>query len=535
METTKKNVVIGLLGPTLDKSYDATRWNRWRPTVALCQQEDFLVDRLDILYQKKFSTLLNQISSDIKSVAPETRVAPHQVEFENPWDFENVYSALFSFARSYPFDTDKNNYFIHITTGTHVAQICLFLLTEARYFPAKLIQTSPPLRKKDMKTAGSLIIIDLDLSRYDLIASRFMQQTQDDISFLKSGIKTLNHKFNAIIERIEQVAMVSQDPILLMGPTGAGKSHIARKIYELKKVRYKLSGTFMEINCATIHGDGAMSALFGHVKGAFTGAERNRKGLLISADQGILFLDEIGELGLDEQSMLLRAIEEKRFFPVGSDHEVESDFQLICATNRDLGQDVSAGRFREDLFARINLWTFYLPGLKDRSEDIAPNLEYELDRFSGKTGNNVTFNKEAKKSFLRFATSGQAIWSANFRDLNAAVTRMATIAPGGRINTEVVSEELSRLKRSWQPVNKNTDSQNIDRVLGENSTEQMDLFDRVQLAEVIRVCRKSSSLSEAGRKLFAASRQNKKTSNDTDRLRKYLSKFRIDWRLIIKS
>src|SRR5205814_2666405 len=108
-----------------------------------------------------------------------------------------------------------------------------------------------------------------------------------------------------------------------------------------------------------------MSALFGHTKGAFTGALKDRPGLLRTADRGVLFLDEIGEMGADEQAMLLRALEEKRFLPLGSDREVASDFQLIAGTNRDLKEAVAAGRFRDDLLARVDLWTFRLPALKD--------------------------------------------------------------------------------------------------------------------------------------------------------------------------
>src|SRR5439155_20463350 len=183
---------------------------------------------------------------------------------------------------------------------------------------------------------------------------------------------------NRLIERIEHVAIASKAPLLLMGPTGAGKSQLARRIYELKKARHQISGPFVEVNCATLRGDAAMSALFGHVKGAFTGAVQSRPGLLRTADKGVLFLDEIGELGLDEQAMLLRAVEDRTFFPVGSDKEVKSEFQLIAGTNRNLGGRVKSGEFREDLLARINLWTFALPGLRERPEDIAPNLQFEL-------------------------------------------------------------------------------------------------------------------------------------------------------------
>jgi len=125
-----------------------------------------------------------------------------------------------------------------------------------------------------------------------------------------------------------------------------------------------------------------MSALFGRRNGAFTGAAADRPGLLRTAEKGMLFLDEIGELGRDEQAMILRAIEDKRFLPVGADKGTSSDFQLIAGTNCDLGEAVASGAFREDLCARLNLWTFRLPGLADRREDIEPNLDYELDRFA---------------------------------------------------------------------------------------------------------------------------------------------------------
>ena len=124
-----------------------------------------------------------------------------------------------------------------------------------------------------------------------------------------------------MIEHIEQVAIRSQAPLLLTGPTGAGKSQLARRIYELKKARRQVGGAFVEVNCATLRGDGAMSALFGHVKGAFTGAQSDRPGLLSAADGGCCSSTRSASSALDEQAMLLRAIEEKRFLPVGADRE----------------------------------------------------------------------------------------------------------------------------------------------------------------------------------------------------------------------
>ncbi len=264
-----------------------------------------------------------------------------------------------------------------------------------------------------------------------------------------------------------------------------------------------------------------MSTLFGHVKGAFTGALQARTGLLREADGGVLFLDEIAELGLDEQAMLLKAIEEKTFFPFGSDKEVHSDFQLIAGTHRNMQQWVAEGRFREDLYARINMWTFALPGLAERREDIAPNIEYELQRYAREQQTQIRFDKGARERYLAFACAPQAAWRGNFRELSTSIARMATLAEQGRITDELVEEELTRLSQHWHSTTAAT-----DLPLDLNT---LDLFDRQQLETVIGVCRRCRTLSEAGRELFAVSRQKKANPNDADRLRKYLARFGLSW------
>jgi transcriptional regulatory protein RtcR len=522
----KANVVVGLLGTTLDAGRNQDRWQSWRPTLAICRQPDFVVTRLELLHAFREKALAELLVRDIAAVSPETTVRLHQIEFGDPWDFERVYETLFSFARSYPFDTDAEDYLVHITTGTHVAQICLFLLTESRYLPGRLLQASP---ERDRSAPGQIKVIDLDLSKYDRIASRFRQEQNNAVSYLKGGIDTRNAAFNQLIDRIEQVAIASRDPLLLMGPTGAGKSKLARRIFELKKLRHTVTGGFVDVNCATLRGDAAMSALFGHVKGAFTGALKDRAGVLRVADKGVLFLDEIGELGVDEQAMLLRALEEKTFLPLGSDHETHSDFQLIAGTNRDLFAAVHQGRFREDLLARINLWTFSLPGLRSRPEDIEPNLQFELEQFEARVNRHMSFSKEAREEFLRFALSPTSSWARNFRDLNAAVVRMATLAQGGRISTDIVKEEIGRLTASWISLDADVSHEILSRFLDRDQLADMDLFDRAQLTQVINLCQDSRTLSDAGRRLFGASRAKKTSSNDADRLRKYLGRFGLEY------
>ncbi|HWH68426.1 MAG TPA: sigma 54-interacting transcriptional regulator, partial [Candidatus Sulfotelmatobacter sp.] len=222
--------------------------------------------------------------------------------------------------------------------------------------------------------------------------------------------------------------------------------------------------------------------------------------------------------------------EEKRFLPLGGDREVTSDFQLIAGTNRDLAAAVRQGRFREDLLARMNLWTFRLPGLAERSEDIAPNLDYELEQFARKSGLRVSLSKETREAFLAFAGSPAAKWMANFRDLNACVTRMATLSPGGRITQEILQAEIARLRAGWSsPADVEDQDDLLASVLSPAMFEKLDLFDRAQLACVVRVCRESATLSDAGRKLFGITREKRKVQNDADRLRKYLARFGLDW------
>ncbi|MBQ9446445.1 MAG: sigma 54-interacting transcriptional regulator, partial [Victivallales bacterium] len=202
--------------------------------------------------------------------------------------------------------------------------------------------------------------------------------------------------------------------------------------------------------------------------------------------------------------------------------ETTSSFQLICGTNRNLEEAVAAGRFRDDLYQRINLWQFQLPSLSERREDIEPNVEYELDIFSQKIGQRITFNREAWKAFMTFAE--QHDWRGNFRELNAVITRMATLAPGGRIDLQTVQEEIQKCR----PVLLDSNDDNLlKNTLGEDYADHYDYFELVQLREVIKVCLASKTMSDAGRKLFAISRLAKKTDNDADRLARYLAHFGI--------
>lgn len=529
----KKTIAVSLLGTQLDFfGNKGDRWSKWRPNISLCSQEDLVVDHLHLLRDNHSAKLATAITQDIEAVSPETTVEQHLVNFIDPWDFEEVYAKLYDWCKKQTFNTEQNDYLYHITTGTHVGQICAYLLTESRHYPGRLIQTSPDPKNRN-KSVGKIQVIDLDLSKYDQLANRFDAEHIEGKEFLKGGIKTKNKHFNGLISQIEKVAIRSPEPILLTGPTGAGKTQLASRIYQLKKMRGSVTGNFVAVNCATLQGENAMAALFGHTKGAFTGAHSARGGFLLSANKGVLFLDEIGELGLEEQAMLFHAIENKAFHPVGSDTRISSDFQLIAGTNRDLLLRIHQGLFREDLLTRINLWTYSLPALKQRPEDIPANIEFELEKFAQKYGQRVQFNKEALKAFLTFAQSPSALWAGNFRDLSAAITRLSTLADASRISVSDVKQEMVRLEANWH-VHRSTnsltaDSRRLSDILDESALARLDEFDQHQLDYVVQTCRQHNSMASAGRALFNISRQQKASNNDSSRLQKYLAKFGLSW------
>ena len=516
-----KNVVIGFLGTQLDMG----KKRRWKPTPSLVSHDHFKVDRLELLYDMRFHRLAKQVQREIEEASPETEVLLQQLDLKDPWDFQEVYGKLFDFARAYGFDDERERYHVHLTTGTHVAQICWFLLTESRHVPARLIQTGPP---GPDETLPKFDVIDLDLSRYNALQQRFDQLSRAHSDQLKGGIETRNPAYNALIDRIELVASNSDEPILLLGETGTGKTKLAERIHSLKLDRRRIKGRLVHVNCATLNGPDAMATLFGQRRSYLGTAGSERSGLLREADGGVLFLDDVDELNPNMQSILLHAIETGRFYPLGSDHEISSRFHLIAGANRDLRSLCATGQFRPDLLARLNTWSFTLPALRHRTEDIEANLLHELERCERTLGSHVGFNTDAREQYLEFARDPATSWPGNFRDFSGSIRRLCTLAPRGRITRAMVLSEIKTLQADWNSAQANDDYKLVADVIGVAASD-LDPFDLVQLAEVIRTCRSSSSLSAAGRALFTVSRAKRKTQNDADRLRKYLSKFGLEW------
>ena len=227
--------------------YDARRRTRGRPLEPMAahrlpvQHDDLVIDRLDLLCDGRSGAIADTVETDIAHASPETRVVRHHVEFTDAWDFEDVYGTL-DFARttvrSRAGGLPRPHHHRHSTSPD------LPLPADGPSRPRSSPPDVPASRAQSQNGAGTYSVIDLDLSRYDQLASRFQREHVEGQSFLKSGIETKNHAFNHLIERIEHVAIASRAPILLTGPTGAGKSKLARRIFELRKVRKKIAGDF---------------------------------------------------------------------------------------------------------------------------------------------------------------------------------------------------------------------------------------------------------------------------------------------------
>jgi transcriptional regulatory protein RtcR len=496
------NIMYSFLGNQLDAGFQEKRWERWRPNVGISESESPVIDKLVLMHGPKDRALAQRVAAD----ALVKRVNPHfQVELQelplDPYDLSQTFVTMDELRVNTVFNPD-HQYFLNITTGTHIMQIVCYMMVESKLWPGVLAQCGPTA---DRKASRSVIeVIDLDLRRYDKIMARYRLEDLKGELQLKQGIETRNPQFNAMVSKLQKIASKSRSPIVLMGPTGAGKTAMARRLHRVKEEHGLLNGEFVEVNCATLRGDTVMSTLFGHKKGAFTGALDNREGLLKKAHGGLLFLDEVGELGQDEQAMLLHALEDKQFTPVGSDKTVTSDFQLIVGTNRNLLQAVEEGTFRADLLARINTWSFTLPGLRDRLEDIEPNLVYELARLQEQHKVVYRMLPKAFHKYLAHATSPTAQWAGNFRDLTASVERMTTLAEKGIIDEQVVDEEIEMLQGAWHqggPVSTNGFSL-VERVL---PAHQLNLFEQAQLNLVLTLCVDAKSYADLGRKVYGES------------------------------
>ncbi len=221
-------------------------------------------------------------------------------------------------------------------------------------------------------------------------------------------------------QHIRLVAPVDTITVLIRGASGTGKEFVAQQVHALSG---RAQAPFIAVDCGALPRELAASELFGHVKGAFTGATENKTGMFAAANHGTLFLDEVGNLSPDVQRLLLRALQEKRYRPVGSKEEVKTDIRLVAATNEDLEKAIAEGRFREDLFHRLNEFPLQVPLLAECPEDILPLADFMLEAANRELKKDVKgFDRETQKRLKEYS------WPGNIRELRMVVRRATLLA-----------------------------------------------------------------------------------------------------------
>lgn len=221
-------------------------------------------------------------------------------------------------------------------------------------------------------------------------------------------------------EMVRLIAPADSLSVLIRGASGTGKEWVARRIHALGR---RSDAPFVAVDCGALPRELAASELFGHKKGTFTGATEDKTGMFTAANHGTLFLDEIGNLNMETQVLLLRALQEKRYRPLGGKKEIQADIRLLTATNEDLERAISEGRFREDLFHRLNEFPLHVPSLRDCSEDIIPLAEFFLSYANKELGKEIKeFDRDVKKAFKAYS------WPGNIRELKSVVRRACVLA-----------------------------------------------------------------------------------------------------------
>lgn len=236
------------------------------------------------------------------------------------------------------------------------------------------------------------------------------------------------------------VSLVAPTPmsVLILGASGTGKEYVARRIHELSP---RAGKPFFALDCGAIPKDVAASEFFGHVKGAYTGAEDDKKGAFEMANGGTLFLDEMGNLSYEVQVQLLRALQERKVRPLGSNKEIEVDIRLVCATNENLAERVAEGAFREDLFHRINEFTIYMPELKQRGSDIFLFADLFIRHANKELNRQVEGLDDKAKAMI--ASYG---WPGNLRELNNVMKRATLLATGRYIGVKELEQGMARIQ-----------------------------------------------------------------------------------------
>lgn len=360
------------------------------------------------------------------------------------------------------------------------------------------------IKSVDLETVDPVINRALDMLklRRRLDTDKEHQENQ----YKLSNIEAVSHVMRQLLEQVREVAENPKPTVMLLGETGTGKEFLARVIHHNGP---RAIGPFIGVNCTAIPKDLFESELFGYERGAFTGANQRKLGLLEKAEGGTLFLDEIGELDLSMQAKLLRVLQERSFRRLGGTDDIGVDFRLITATNRDIKKEVSLGTFREDLYFRLNVVSFELPPLRKRPEDILPLCQRALVRFAQEFGKSVPdLDSDSARLLEGYAFPG------NIRELQNILERAMIFCQGRTLTPSYLPVELREASKQVAVTTANGGNMiRVEMKLGEQSLADVE---GAIIEEVLRLSdfNKTLAAKHLGLTRFALDRRLKKTSDD---------------------
>jgi transcriptional regulator with PAS, ATPase and Fis domain len=366
----------------------------------------------------------------ISTLYPRSTVHILETSLSDPTSYAEIFRGLRGHLSTVIEKFDSARFFIAVASGTPQMHACWVLLGASGEIPARILHVRPP----QFVTKDRPLVSEIDLSFRHFPAVRFQDQPIEiedgglDAAAVKAQLDIVGDH-PAMQRALEEGAMLaaSQAPVLILGETGTGKELFAQYIHQLSGRPREI---FIPVNCAAIPEDLVESLLFGHKKGAFTGAVSDQVGKFDSANKGTLFLDELGELPLSAQAKLLRVLQDGLVEPIGQAKAHKVDVRIVGATNRDLRKLVRQGKFREDLFYRLNVGEINLPPLRERRSDIAKLALHILDRLNSSLRCPKRLSAEALSRLQSHS------WAGNVRDLENVIERSVRLCRNDVLDTD---------------------------------------------------------------------------------------------------
>lgn len=382
----------------------------------------------------------------LEALAGYADVDLYEIDLSSPINYAEIYEKVSAELKLVRLPRPEVVPTFHLSPGTP-AMIAVWILLAKTRFPARLIQTS---------AQRGLERVDFNFDLASDFLPEYLKRSEDRIERLAGEqlgapeFARIIHRSPAMRKQVDRAKRIAafDVPVLVLGETGTGKELFAQAIHAASK---RAGHPFIPVNCGAIPRELANSELFGHKRGAFTGADCDREGHFKAAEGGTLFLDEIGDLPSDTQVRLLRALQEREVTPVGASKPMEVNVRIIAATHRDLQVDVATGRFREDLFHRLAVGIIHLPALRERDGDVELLIDHFLDQLNSGAGfepevRHKELSPEARKFLLVHP------WPGNIRELYHALVRSVIWSDGDAITGEEVREALLQMTPRSQGV-----------------------------------------------------------------------------------